>query len=880
MILIINREMMFPNREQYIGNTGDSNSEIRTFRINRLLPGGVDIAHLNFKLDLQYCNGEKDACDLKKEVSDEYIILHWEIVSEILQVPGPIFANVRAYDDVGEVRWSSYKGVFYAEESIDTPGEYEKNLTELEEIELKLTFLEESAKASKEAAETAKEDAEEAAAEAKKAKEDMNSIGIATTKEVGIVKPDGETVNVGEDGGISVPKATTEKYGIVKPDNETVGFSDDGLLKVLMSGLKVTDVQGAVGEENAEVVLQNFINVIADKVVNQMLTKGMLVNDGTTEEAGKYPLDAAYGKTLLELCKEAKEKATPADWTINDENTAGYVKGRTHWKEKVSDAIEVLPETTLEFKTTINTLSTLGTDNITLGTLYNVYWNGTLYECTAYNLVGDICLGNPKVVSYDEDTGEPFHIDLLTATSCIVTKETKDAESITLKIEQAEVVEYHPLDARYLPDGAGGGVTSWNDLTDKPFYEEIIEIFPETTVTLDTPDGTCYYTQLDTVIDLKVSETYIVNWNGVEYERVCIVANNYIYLGNDNQVGGENTGEPFFIYKLNGATTIQSLEDLLQEVALSITQKNIHYLDPKYIKDMYYTETGGIVEILPETTVASDEDMAAIPAITLVEGETYTVTWNGVEYKTICQLTATDGQLVYFMGDFYTYSDGAYGTEATGEPFLITAFTPEGAALAGINVMVASLTGESPVTFSITGSGGETIHPIPAKYIPDPETIDITINEDGETGTAPISFAIAYAMSSAKLQSSIRLIHSGVFTYEYAVTRVLKHDVLSKTIVFYISKYDDSGLSNYDFEIWVWNEQHIKKLQTIGSIPSAREYEDGMLVQLDYNAANGLGWAAKFPTELIMASSTEDSTKKFKITVNDTGTITATEVTE
>lgn len=90
--------------------------------------------------------------------------------------------------------------------------------------------------------------------------------------------------------------ATSQKAGLVKPDGSTTSVDAEGILSIILK-----DTQGILGTENATVMIQALIDAIADKVMNQVLTKAMLINNGLTTESGKYPLDAAYGKTLLDL---------------------------------------------------------------------------------------------------------------------------------------------------------------------------------------------------------------------------------------------------------------------------------------------------------------------------------------------------------------------------------------------------------------------------------------------------------------------------------------------------------------------------------------------------------------------------------------------------
>lgn len=138
MIVVKGRQMTIPKLERYIGTAYDDNSEMRIFRIDRTATNGVDLSGLSFRLDLEYENGEKDTAYLEAEVQEEYILLMWEIINSVLQVPGTVFVNIRATDINGSIKWSSFKGAFYVEDNINTPGSYTGKLTELEQAEARI----------------------------------------------------------------------------------------------------------------------------------------------------------------------------------------------------------------------------------------------------------------------------------------------------------------------------------------------------------------------------------------------------------------------------------------------------------------------------------------------------------------------------------------------------------------------------------------------------------------------------------------------------------------------------------------------------------------------------------------------------------------------
>lgn len=98
----------------------------------------------------------------------------------------------------------------------------------------------------KEQAEAAKVAAEQARDEAQAA----TGTVIATTTQVGVVKPDGTTIDVTSDGTISAKQATSTTHGIIKPDGETVTVDEYGVLH----GAQKFDEEGYVFVDNETVI--------------------------------------------------------------------------------------------------------------------------------------------------------------------------------------------------------------------------------------------------------------------------------------------------------------------------------------------------------------------------------------------------------------------------------------------------------------------------------------------------------------------------------------------------------------------------------------------------------------------------------------------------
>lgn len=83
------------------------------------------------------------------------------------------------------------------------------------------------------------------------------------------------------------------------------------------------------------------------------------------------------------------------------------------------------------------------------------------------------------------------------------------------------------IEAVYMPHsmiaGSSGGVSSWNDLTDKPFGDAggEVELFPETTVTFTFDNGTGTLSA-PAMFELVEGETYRVVVDGSSHEIVCV----------------------------------------------------------------------------------------------------------------------------------------------------------------------------------------------------------------------------------------------------------------------------------------------------------------------------------------------------------------------
>lgn len=162
-----------------------------------------------------------------------------------------------------------------------------------------------------------------------------------------------------------------------------------------------------------------------------------------------------------------------------------------------------------------------------------------------------------------------------------------------------------------IPSGGSGGVSSWNELTDKPFYTEMGNgvILPETAAMFVEDQGV--FAIADPVA-LVIGEEYSVSWNGVPYSCVALPYEEEgvlmgAMLGNVGAMTGESmTEEPFLVIcvtpemmEVTGSPVgimIMPL-DGSESVTLSISglMEIVHPIDKKYLPKAAIPANGKVV---------------------------------------------------------------------------------------------------------------------------------------------------------------------------------------------------------------------------------------------------------------------------------------------
>lgn len=354
MITVRNRTLIVPEGERVIGTDYDNNSEVRQFRVEKA-PGGIDISHLAFRLDLMYQGEIYDTCKLEKEEREDSMILAWTVAATNVAHPGTVWISLRAIDDAGTVKWGSNAAALYVQSSVNTPS-HASGMTELEEHEKKMEDLllkseeavsrannatskaETAIQTTTEAVKTAQTaatsagssaDLAEAWAHGKKGytaqtndnamywSEQSKKRAESAKEQADRAKIYADSIAPLMDRGEYSSGTTYQENDLVKYQNAIWRCKIDGTASVPQEGenwtlffrgvqsineLVAADVQGLLGQEGAQRVnAQALIDAVAEKIATKLLLKSdvvsQLVNDATkaASSAAVYALQQKLG---------------------------------------------------------------------------------------------------------------------------------------------------------------------------------------------------------------------------------------------------------------------------------------------------------------------------------------------------------------------------------------------------------------------------------------------------------------------------------------------------------------------------------------------------------------------------------------------------------
>ena len=262
-------------------------------------------------------------------------------------------------------------------------------------------------------------------------------------------------------------------------------------------------------------------------------------------------------------------------------------------------------------------------------------------------------------------------------------------------------------------------------------------------------------------------------------------------------------------------------------------------------------------------------------------GETYKVSWDGTTYECACVEVSGNTSI----GNLSIVGAGS----DTGEPFLIGVNNGQSIAI------IAADTAPSH-TFSISGMAAQVLK-IDEKYLPGNLATKSEVEEVrsiAEAGKIDPNSADTFATLFSK---------SNEFIGWYEAMPMLKYDqtagkFFNNPITRDPIKINEIPSGNFmciaflDFNLsGFYGEWYIMYLEIKSTSVGDKRFVTGPMIspkgnvfyvksnEVDENTAEGIFFELLMPEYMMINSSTTDSTKKFRITVDDSGTISATEVT-
>ena len=301
---------------------------------------------------------------------------------------------------------------------------------------------------------------------------------------------------------------------------------------------------------------------------------------------------------------------------------------------------------------------------------------------------------------------------------------------------------------------------------------------------------------------------------------------------------------------------------------------------PDYVKNRpFYTGNPVETVLVEESTVSFAENrglyMAQFPStFEATVGETYKVYWDGAAYECTCVIVSG-------LPAFGNLSIMGAGSD-TGEPFLMAVDNGQG-------IVIATADTSASHTFSISEFAPEVVK-IDEKYLP--------VASEGNYGVVKKSEIVtSYKFDSRAphdlMVDAITAFKTGNANIVWGGYKVIdasynsSNDTISVVFgkaplkVLTCSNYDGFynrilGSSTYGElqgnRVRIFNDEGVYAVLSVEGVQSDTTLSTGVRrIRLDSNC--GLS-----EHELILTSSTENSTKQFRITVDDSGVLKATEV--
>ncbi len=304
-----------------------------------------------------------------------------------------------------------------------------------------------------------------------------------------------------------------------------------------------------------------------------------------------------------------------------------------------------------------------------------------------------------------------------------------------------------------------------------------------------------------------------------------------------------------------------------------------------YIKNRpFYTGDSVQTVLVEESTVSFTNASANIyygaisTTIELAAGETYEVSWDGAVYECVCK--SFSGSVV--IGNLSIMGAGA----DTGEPFVISPLADNH----GTEIYTLDTSASHAISIS-TFASAEVVK-IPDKYISDTFRDVVIAGDPLKWSTDDWTEYYGLFQNSKLLKINVTRGSNNegyVLSMHYnAVNRITSMTTITTNGRLYYLSVNSTNNERYWKPVFENGELYLSYIQTGNDKNPINREEYNRLdlsggLAFTTKKANELQFSRKVvlegDKEIVLSSSTANSTKKFKITVDDNGTISATEVT-
>ena len=214
--------------------------------------------------------------------------------------------------------------------------------------------------------------------------------------------------------------------------------------------------------------------------------------------------------------------------------------------------------------------------------------------------------------------------------------------------------------AKKLCGGGGGGGGS----VPKPLtYDYMPEGYPKKSVQATTlmeeqelaftNNESAYVATLTNALEIVIGQTYMVNWDGTNYECVCSAINSMLLLGNLSIGGkGDNTGEPF-LYVSTGRSFV------------TLDTSAIHTIGVKRTEEIV---TPMAEEFLPATALITYDSSTSTYSSALTNDELRARLLDGKQIV----LYTTDGNEYLYLTKWTKHSSGRIDLAFAGENYSVS----------------------------------------------------------------------------------------------------------------------------------------------------------------------------------------------------------------